>query len=392
MAKYRYRATDDRGRPTAGELEAADADAARQLLALQGLVVTALEPVAGAAGGARLTSDEAGQLADHLARAGAAQLPLVEGLRAAAAECGNRRIEAALLVMAAQLETGRSLADVVADERVPLPPHLSGLVAAAARTGKIGLALSELLEHQRAARRLRRAVLQSFAYPMVVVVLTGVVVLLVLFGLAGTYEQMFEEFELDLPYLTELVFWWRNVGIWVAAGVLAAVCLAALAARQVMGAARWQGLLASVPVLGPLLFWSGVAEWSSLLSVLLKHQLPLPEALRLSAAGVGNAYVSELAHELAEDARGGQKLSQSLAGQRRLPRSMLPIVKWGEKVDLLSEAFAATHDLFDRRVRIRAIMLRAVLPPMLFIGIGCTVGGLVGALFLPMITLVQGLS
>ena len=75
----------------------------------------------------RLSPDEYQQLATVMAELAAAELPLSSGLRAAAEESTSRRLSRALNSMAGQLEQGRSLADLLADPRQPLPPHMSGL-------------------------------------------------------------------------------------------------------------------------------------------------------------------------------------------------------------------------------------------------------------------------
>jgi type II secretory pathway component PulF len=95
---------------------------------------------------------------------------------------------------------------------------------------------------------------------------------------------------------------------------------------------------------------------------------------------------------LAEQSTAGQTLSQLLTAGRPLPASLVPLIRWGEKIDLLHEAFSAGKELFDRRVRIRAVMLHSVLPPMLFIAIATAVGLVVVALFSPLFYLIQGLS
>jgi type II secretory pathway component PulF len=48
--------------------------------------------------------------------------------------------------------------------------------------------------------------------------------------------------------------------------------------------------------------------------------------------------------------------------------------------------------MFEMRVRVRSLLLQSILPPMLLIALGCTVGFFLIALFMPLIGLIQGLS
>ena len=170
-------------------------------------------------------------------------------------------------------------------------------------------------------------------------------------------------------------------------------CVASAALlRIVLPPAIWSRIVVGVPIFGPLAYWMGLAEWCSLLSVLVKNEIALPEALRLSAAGIENAHVGRIAKELAERTAEGQSLSELLATSRPLPVSMVPLIRWGERVGLLHEAFGTARELFDRRVRVRSLMLQSILPPILFVFIACSVGMVVIALFTPLTSLIQGLS
>jgi type II secretory pathway component PulF len=162
--------------------------------------------------------------------------------------------------------------------------------------------------------------------------------------------------------------------------------------RLLYGRAAWLRFVSTVPVLGPLSLWSGVAQWCGLLSVLIKYQIPLPEALRLAAAGSRNAYVGSLSAALADGAAKGRGVSQMLAANRRWPASLRPLVRWGEQSDTLAEALSTAGEMLRQRVRKRALMLQTVLPPILFIAIGCGVVGTVCSLFMPLIAMIEGLS
>jgi type II secretory pathway component PulF len=294
--------------------------------------------------------------------------------------------------IANRVENGQSLEEVIANSGNLFPPHVAGLVLAATKTGKLGAALAELLEHQRATRTLRRSITRGLAYPLFVVCLAAIVLLIVILGVSEPYIQLFEDFELELPFSTRLLIWWREYGLASASCVAAGVIALAMLLRLVLPRANWSRMIAGTPVFGPLAHWAALAEWCSLLSVLVKNQVALPDALRLSAAGIENAYVGQIAKELGERTAEGQSLSEILATSRPLPVSLVPLVRWGERVGELAEAFGTARELFDRRVRVRALMLQSILPPILFVLIACTVVMVVGALFAPLISLVTDLS
>ena len=273
-----------------------------------------------------------------------------------------------------------------------VPRHISGLLVAAARTGKLADALSELVEHQRAARALRRSIASGFTYPLVVMCLATVVLLFLIAFAAGSYEQMYEEFELTLPLFTMLFLWWRHIGLWLIVGALVVGLLVAVAVRVRRGRAGWLRLVATIPLFGSLWRWSGFAEWTSLLSVLVRNQIPLPEALRLSGEGVSNEHVGEISHLLADGAEKGQAVWRLLSANREAPASLVPLFRWGEEKGMLAEAFGTGRQMLEARVRVRSLLLQSILPPILFIAIGCSVLFVVGALFAPLVEMIGSLS
>lgn len=339
-----------------------------------------------------LNSNEAGQLAERVALVTASGLPLVPGLRAAAAESGPSRVSEALAWMADQVERGRSLDEVVATSSDVLPSHVSGLLRVASRTGDFGAALVELAEHQRLTRDVRWRVFRALAYPLAVVCLALVVFQLVVQLNVGIFAKMFGEFGLQLPALTSLLIWWHRHGHAVLLAVFVGVLALVAVVRFSGSRAVWLRWVKVLPLFGPLWRWSGLAEWSGLMSVLVRRQVPLSEALQLAAAGVRDADLGRLSLQLAEDAGRGRPLSQLVAETRRMPASLVPLLRWGEQAGVLADALAAGRAMFESRVTTRAWLLQSILPPMLCVAIGAAFMFLVLALFLPLISLIQSLS
>jgi type II secretory pathway component PulF len=390
MINYRYTAKNEQGELVSGTIDATGPDVAREHLERQGLQVLAVEPTSKSPG--RLSSQEAEDFAQQVARVSSSQVPLAAGLRAAAAESGSRRTARALRWIAGQLDQGRTLEYVLTESKNMLPHYIAGLTLAAARTHSIGDALVELVDQQRTARQLRRGVAAAFSYPMVVVALTMAVVGFVFVFVTGPLKEMMEEFEMQLPILTQVLFWWRDTGVYVLVGCMSAITAALALYRLVAGKARYLRMLATVPLFGPLFHWSGVAEWLGLMSILTRHEIPLPEALRLAGGGVRDANVAEVSLQLAEGVSRGRNLPQLLVDSRRLPVSLAPLLRVGEKSGALSDSFAAARDIFQKRVRTRAVLVQSLVPPILFIAIGCVACFILYSQFAPLVSLISALS
>jgi type II secretory pathway component PulF len=301
-------------------------------------------------------------------------------------------VHTALHALADQLDRGTSLEDALANLGPLLPRHMSGLILAAARTGAMGDALMDMIELQQSSRELRRVIADAFWYPLVVLVLA--LGLLLFFGafVTRSFQVMFADFGLSLPLITELVLWWGGTGIWLVLVIAAVAVVLFVVYRGVAGRASWQRLLGTMPVLGPVWQASGVAQWMGLLRVLLTHGVTLPDALRLAGHGAHNAAIGQTSLRLADGVVRGRPLSQLLMSQPALPATLVPLVQWGEQAESLRDAFQLGQDMFEERARARAGMIQAILPPLLFIGVGCMVIFIVVGLFMPLINLISQLS
>lgn len=396
MATYRYSAEDFEGRPVDGHVEAASVGEARRRLEERGLrVLEVMEADAASLETpppATLTADEAERFAESVAHVSAAGLPLSPGLRAAAEESDNPRLAKALRFLAGQLEQGRSMDDVLGSDTDLLPRYMSGLIRAAARTGQLGPALTELVNHYQAISVLRRNLWRGLAYPLMVAGLAVIVLLFVLFFVAGGFEKIFGDFRAELPVLTEALFTWRRIGFWLFPAMLVLAALLLLWIRWRVDPVARQRWLASMPVLGPLWHGFGLVEWIGLVRVLIRNQVPLLESLRLAADGVSNANTARISRSLADGVARGRTLSQMMSSLREIPASLVPLVRWGEEAGVLADSLDLGREMLEDRVRMRSLWLQMAVPPVLFIGIGGCVLLVVVALFFPLITFVQQLS
>jgi type II secretory pathway component PulF len=396
MIRFTYTAKNNRGEEASGTLDATDVADALNRLRDQGLEDIRLMPVTESAREPErppvaLSSRESSDLMSRVAHVTHAGVPLAAGLRASASEIAGTRVARALCWIADQLDRGRPLEDILVEGKTLVPSYLSSLIAAAARTASWGETLLELVEHEQKSRSLYCGLARALIYPLVLMMIAAGVLLMFVWTTAGLREMM-NEFGMQLPGTTLVLYWWCDVGWYVAGGFLLLVVAVAAAYRLLAGRVRWHRLASAFPLLGPLWHWSGVAEWSGLVSVLLRHEVPLPEALRLSGHGVRDAHVGQLSLRLADGVARGRSLSQMIFASRGIPATLIPVVEWGERSGALSESLRVGSELFAKRALVRRVWLEATVPSVFFIVVGCVFVFVVGSVFLPMIALIQGLS
>jgi type IV pilus assembly protein PilC len=295
-------------------------------------------------------------------------------------------------MIASQIEQGRGLEEILESRGRHFPRHFSGLIRAAARTGNLGAALDTLLEQHRASLDMRREVIASLTYPTLVLGCALAVFVFLSVVVVTPFREMFEEFDLVLPRVTQQLIMWSQTGLWLAIGFASTSVVLAVVVRFAVGPAVWRHLISALPLVGPLWHWPGVSQWARLLGALVDQGVPLPEALQLTAEGMRDANVAQASRLSAADVAAGRPLSDVIASTARLPASLVPLVRWGEKTGQLPEALSVAAEVFSERVRMLAAVVKSVLPPSVFLVILGVVGWMVVGLFMPLVDLIQGLS
>jgi type II secretory pathway component PulF len=339
-----------------------------------------------------LSAATAEAVVERAAFVAAAGMPLAAGLRAAAQESDSWRLARALRSMATELERGRWLDDCLAAGRGRTIRHLAGVIRAARRTGEGGALLAQWFENRRAARQHWRGVLAALAYPALSLALFGLVFLFLAIFVMPVFREILNDFGLRLPFYTTYILRVFTAGTTILGIVVGVGAVALAGVRLIGGRAGWSWLIASLPLIGAAWHWTGVAEMLRCLSLLVEHSVPLPEALRLTSAGIADGYVAVQCSHLAARVEKGMSLTASLLDLRTLPVSIVPLVHWGEKLGELADGLRSAADMIEGRLKMRRTLLVQIIPPVILVFTGAMAISVVVAIFLPLISLIQGLS
>src|SRR5262245_34267789 len=401
MPTYSYIAIDPQGARLAGEIEASDPDAVVARLTAQGMRVESVQmifpgvpPRAGKDPAPRLTASEAREVGGHVAEVVSAGLPLEAGLAAIAEEFPWGRMGRALRRIADRLETGESGESALSSTGAPA--YLPALVRAGRRSGRTADILENFVASSRSVSDLRQTLWMALAYPLVLLALTVPLVLFLVIWLIPSFEAIFADFDVRLPLMTEFVLNVSNFltehGLMSLAIVAGAILEIVVVLRLALGPAGSRRLVCTVPVVGPLLRWLGLARFSPILSLLIESRVPLDEALLLAGEASADAEIREDCGELAADLRSGKSLESAAREKGRFPKSFVRALAWEQHREGFAEVLQSMSEMYAGRARALVAILIAVLPPVLVVMVALLVGFIVIAMFMPLIELLNKLS
>jgi general secretion pathway protein F len=387
MPVFAYRGLQASGRSSHGLIDADSVRAAWQQLRTRGIYpVTITADAAAAARGVPLAdlAPATRQLASLL-RAG---LPLTDAL-AATAELSPPATARAFTLVAGRVREGSALSDALGGEADRFPRLYRAGVRAGEASGDIAGTLAQLADHLDAALARRRRLIAALTYPAIVVATTGAVLIFLVAWVLPEIRTLVAGTGARLPWPSRMALalsdvlarvWWL---VPLGAAVLAIGCWAAL--RRNRGAAALR-LLASVPLIGPLVREQAVARAVHALGTLLGAGIALDVAMPLAADAGGPALGGALA-TAGTQVREGGTLTNAFVSTGVFPPLVVRLVATGERTGTLAASLTQAAALLESDVARRLERLTAWLEPTLVVAAGALVLTVVSAVLVPILSL-----
>lgn len=310
----------------------------------------------------------------------AAGVPLVEALRAVGADPSDRRVGIRFADAAELVGRGRSVAAVLGAGT----PHLTTLLSAGERTGRLADAVRAAADLEDRLDTARRRVRAALAYPALVMVVAAAVVGVVVTTIVPQLAATFADLGSELPLVTRVVV--RAAGA-VASPVTVLIPVLVGAATLLRRRTRGDRAAAAGPLRvrlpGPIRLPLEVAVAARVASTLLDSGLPLADTLAAAAVGAADPEVRSAMAAAADRVRGGRDLAGTEALAALLPRADVAMLAVGEARGLLAPQLRRVADRRLAELERRLELVGTLAEPLLVLVVGAVVGAVVAALYLP---------
>lgn len=314
-----------------------------------------------------------------------AGIPLDRGLKQVARDM-PRSVAPIAERLGEELDRGVSLPEALESSGVRFPPVYRAVVEAGIRSGRLAAALETVAHCTRRLAEARRMVTASLIYPLLVFLVACQLLMFFVFKIAPALLRFFEDSSsLAVRALEAIVPLGKTVHIWGPGAQIIVVVLFALWAYRASraslldpGATGW--LFGWVPWLGAMTRSYRQAAFAEVLHILIKHELPLPEAIRLAAEATGTNKTRRGAELVATAIERGEKLGGNVD---RAP-GFAPVIEWllrsGHDRGMLQSALRHAADIYERRAQRLATSAQLYLAPLMTVLIGGTVTAAYAAL------------
>ena len=228
------------------------------------------------------------------------------------------------------------------------------------------------------------ATLLKAGLPMYPAILIGVAVLsvvILLMWVVPQFSQMFEESGKALPLPTQIVigagdavraYWWAMVlgGIGVYSWFVRQM-------REPTSRYKWDRRLLELPLVGDLVGKLEVARFSRTLGTLIGNGVSLLTALSIVKDTLSNTVMSEGLSIVATQLKEGKGLGKPLMDTGLFPKLAVHLVMVGEETGKLQDMLIRIADIYDREVHSAVKRMLALMEPVLILGLGLVIGGII---------------
>jgi general secretion pathway protein F len=397
VGAFEYTALDNGGRSRKGVIEGDTARHVRSLLRERQLLPVTVEAVATRESrrqrGSRFGFARGVSAADlslmtrqlsTLVRAG---LPLEEALLAVSQQTEKPRVQSILLGVRAKVVEGHTLATGLGDFPRVFPEIYRATVSAGEQSGHLDAVLERLSEYTESREQMRQNVMGAMLYPLVLTIMCFTIVSILLTYVVPKVVDVFEANHAKLPLATRVLVgvsgFLRHYGLWllIVIAVAAFVFWRSLKSRETRRRVH-QGLL-TLPLVGRILRGVNTAQFTRTLSILTASAVPVLDALRIASEVVTNLPMRDAVTEAAARVREGAPIGRSLSTSRLFPPMTVHLISSGESSGQLQTMLERAATNQERELEGLLAALVGLLGPLLIVGMGLFVMGIVFAMLLP---------
>lgn len=391
MPLYRYKAVTPAGETKEGDMDGLAQSAVVDRLQVMGLIPIRIEETAirteangtglGLFGKKRVTQDEVAVFTQEISTLLKAGLPLDRCLEILIGLSANESVRQLMTQLREDVRGGAALSVAMESHRGVFTRFYLNMIRAGEAGGALDVVLQRLTEFMERSRELKETVKSALIYPVILVGVALLSVAILLMWVVPQFSQMFEESGKALPVATQIViaagdgvrnYWWA-----MALGAVGVYSWFARQMREPTSRYRWDRRLLGLPLIGDLVGKLEVARFSRTLGTLLGNGVTLLTALSIVKETLNNTVMSEGLSTVATQLKEGKGLGKPLMETGLFPKLAVHLVMVGEETGKLQEMLIRIADIYDREVHSSVKRLLALMEPVLILGLGLVIGGII---------------
>ncbi len=286
---------------------------------------------------------------------------------------------------------GNTLSDALRQHTEVFDASYIATIAAGEASGLMSEVLAQLAQMQRAAIRSQRTIRALMTYPILLMVVSSAVLVALIMFVLPKFSDIFEQYEVPLPAITQLLIslaneLWSHWWLWVPLAVGSLTGLLVWRTTD-QGRRALDALWINAPVIRDVYRSQLVGRLCRLMGLMLQSGVPLVETLRLTRQAIENLHYKDLLTNLEEAVVNGRSLESALPDTGVLPQSAREMIITAEGTGKIGEVTQLLGEYYEEEAEAGMRQLIGMLEPIITVGMGILIAGVVLAVMLPVFDL-----
>ncbi len=327
-----------------------------------------------------------------------AGLPILRSLQILEQQQKPGLLKAIVGGVADEVEGGGTLSEAMIKYPKAFDKLYCNMINAGEAGGVLDLILARLADFMEKAAKLKKKVIGAMIYPAVVIMIAVGVVSMIMVFVIPKFKQIFKDFKLELPLPTKMLLslsdWFATEYGW--AYVLFSPIIFVVIWRLIRmgegGRYATDVIVIKIPILGMIISKSAIARFTRTLGTLISAGVPILDALIITKETSGNEVYSRALVKVHDAIREGESMADPLRATKVCDAIVVNMIDVGEETGDLDKMLVKVADNYDNDVDVAVGSLISILEPVMVVVLGVIVGFIVIALFMPMISLIEGIT
>jgi type IV pilus assembly protein PilC len=398
MPSFAYSAINAQGIEMTGEIQAADASAARDALRTNGLLAQWIEELRAAEASSRgffglgkkkVKAKSLQVFSRQFATMIEAGISVVQALVILEQQTDDKALAVVIDDVREQVESGALLSEAMGRHPDTFNRLYVAMVEAGEAAGVLDVVLDRVALQIEKEQKIKRRVRGAMIYPTVVMTFAFLVLCGLLMFLVPVFVKIFDTLGGELPTLTQWVLHVSNLlrGYWFIVFPLIGASIFGFFKwkKTETGRQAWDRFKLRIPMqIGSVVRKVAMARWSRTLSTLIASGVDIMKALEITAQTSGNWVVEHATGNVRVRVQEGATIAQPLIESPVFPPMVSQMVKIGEETGELEKMLEKVADFYEDEVDAAIQALTSIIEPLMMIGVGVMVGIIVIAMYLPM--------
>lgn len=324
-----------------------------------------------------------------------AGIPLLQGVSLLAADLPKKpqrqRLQEGLYLM----EQGCPFSVVMTQSRL-FPPLACQIMAAGESSGMVETMLSLLRAYYEKTNARRQRIIQALAYPVFLLVCTGLFGIAAIVGIVPVFADMFAQLGIPVPPATQALLdvstAVRHHGRTLALGSCLSAAFVVYAGRRQDIRQHIMTVLLTSPLIRRVCLILCWQRFSQILAIQLSSGIPVLQALTEASAAVPSIWFRKAMMNVQHGVAQGKTLSQAVRKERLSTAYIETMLRIGETTGKYEEALEAISLYYQWQIDKGLTLIQQALGPAVLLIVGASVGAMLLCVFMPLLDVASGMT